>query len=246
VSRGLAADPVARWGGARAVAALALQARREKFWAAAVEIVRALSSVAGPEADRALNGLLASVRNPKVLRAVVAEIARRALPGADLKLAPLARRHANQVEATRALGALGGGRHLPLLLKNLKTPSYRDVLASASVSALASTRDPKVLPKLKAAAVAPSPYGARAAALRALADYASHDPSLVPWLCARVSDPDERLTLAAVAALGSTEDERALPTLERLVKKAGNPRVRVYAEEALTRVKAGGKKASLK
>ena len=67
----------------------------------------------------------------------------------------------------------------------------------------------------------------------------------MPWLCERVENYDERLTLAAVAALGSTEDERALPTLERLAKKAGNPRVRVYAEEALTRVKAGGKKAAL-
>jgi aminopeptidase N len=249
VSRGLAADHVARWGGERAVAALALQARREKFWAAAVEIVRALSSVSGAEADRALDGLLSSVKHPKVLRAVVAEVARRARPGAERRLAPFARRHASlgvQAEATRALGALGGGRHQALLLKNLRTPSYRDVLANASVSALASTRDPKVLPRLKAAAVAPSPYGARTAALRALADYASHDPAVVPWLCARVSDPDERLTLAAVAALGATEDERVLPTLERLVKKAGNPRVRVYAEEALTRVKAGGKKAALK
>ncbi len=249
LSRGLAAEHVARWGGSRALAALALQARRERFWAAAVEIVRALASVPGAEADRALDGLLASVKHPKVLRAVVAEVARRARPGADAKLVPLARRHANlgvQAEATRALGALGGARHLPLMLKNLGTPSYRDALASASVSALAATRDPKVVPKLKAAALAPSPFGARVVALRALADYSSHDPSLVPWLCARVSDPDERLTLAAVAALGSTEDERALPTLERLVKKAGNPRVRVYAEEALTRVKAGGKKAALK
>jgi HEAT repeat protein len=83
-------------------------------------------------------------------------------------------------------------------------------------------------------------------ALRAVADFAAHDPALVPWLCARVDDADERVTLSAVAALGSTEDERALPTLERLAKKAGNPRVRVYAEEALTRVKAGGKKAALK
>jgi aminopeptidase N len=249
VSRGLAADHVARWGGPSAVAALALSARREKFWAAAVEIVRALSSLPGAEADRALDGLLKTAKHPKVLRAVVAEVARRARPGADLKLAPLARRHANlgvQAEATRALGSLGGDRHRALVLKNLKTPSYRDVLASASVAALASSRDPRVVPKLKAAAVSPSPYGARAAALRALADYASHDPSLVPWLCERVGDPDERLNLAAVAALGSTEDERTLPTLERLAKKASNPRVRVYAEEALTRVKAGGKKASLK
>jgi aminopeptidase N len=249
VARLLAADHVARWGGDKALAALSAQVRRERFWGAAVEMVRALGSLPGPDADRVLDGLLSSTKHPKVLRAVVAEVARRARPGADAKLAPLARRHpflGVQVEATRSLGALAGGRRLPLALKNLKTPSYRDVLAAGAVSALASTRDPRVLPRLKAAAVSPSPYGARVAALRALADYSAHDPALVPWLCARVEDPDERVTLSAVAALGSTEDERALPTLERLAKKAGNPRVRVYAVEALTRVKAGGKKASLK
>ncbi|MFI5362715.1 MAG: M1 family aminopeptidase [Elusimicrobiota bacterium] len=249
VSRLLAADRVARWGGEKAALALAASVRREKFWGAAVEMVRALASLPGADVDRALESLLSSVKHPKVLRAVVSEVARRARPGADAKLAPLARRHASlgvQAEATRALGALAGGKHLPLVVKNLKTESYRDVLASAAVSALASTRDPKVLPRLKAAAVAPSPYGARVAAWRALADFAAHEPSLVPWLCARVSDADERITLSAVAALGATEDERALPVLERLSKKAGNPRVRVYAVEALTRIKAGGKKAALK
>jgi HEAT repeat protein len=52
--------------------------------------------------------------------------------------------------------------------------------------------------------------------------------------------------LSAVAALGSTEDERALPTLEKLAKKSGNPRVRVYAEEAAARVRADGKMAAIK
>jgi len=249
VSRTLAADHVARWGGPKAVAALAAQIRREKFWGAGVEMARALGGVPGAEADAALDGLLSSVRHPKVLRAVVAEVARRASPGADKKLVPLARGHRAlgvQAEATRALGALGGGRYLPVALKNLRTPSYRDVLGAAAVSALAATRDPKVLPRLKSAAAPGSPYGVRVAALRALSDYSAHDPALVPWLCARVEDPDERVTLVGVAALGATEDERGLPTLERLAKKAGNPRVRVYAEEAVARVKAGGKKASLK
>ncbi len=249
VARLQAADHVARWGGAQAVAALAAQVRREEFWGAGVEMVRALGGLPGAEADKALASLLKSARHPKVLRAVVAEVARRARPGADRLIAPLARRHrwlGVQVEATRALGTLGGGRHLGLAVKNLGVASYRDVLGSAAVAALASTRDVKHLPRLKKAAAAPSPYGVRVAALRALADFSAHDPSLVPWMCARVSDPDERVTLTAVAALGSTEDERALPTLERLAKTASNPRVRVYAEEAATRVKAGGKKAALK
>ena len=249
VARLQAAEQLARWGGAKSVAALAARVRREPFWGAGTEMVRALGSVPGAEADAALDALLRSVRHPKVLRAVVAEVARRARPGSDVKLAALARGHRYlgvQAEATRALGALGGGRHLAVVSRNLRTPSYRDVLASASVSALSASRDPGVIPRLKAAAGPKSPYGARVSALRALSEFAAQDPSLVPWLCARVSDPDERVTLTAVAALGAAEDERSLPTLENLAKKAGNPRVRVYAEEALTRVKAGGKKASLK
>ncbi|NNN04528.1 MAG: M1 family metallopeptidase [Elusimicrobia bacterium] len=249
VLRALAAGPVARWGGEAAVAALSQAAAREKFWGAGVEMVRALGSLPGVAADRALDGLLRSVRHPKVLRAVVAEIARRARPGADARLAPLAARHPAlgvQAEALRGLAALGGTRGAAAAARGLKTPSYRDALASSAVSGLAASRDPKALPRLKAAALAPSPYGARAAAWRALADYAVRDAALVPWMCARVEDADERLTLSAVAALGATEDERTLPTLERLAKKSGNPRVRVYAEEAAARVKADGKKAALK
>jgi len=248
ILRALAAEPVARWGGEDAARALAAAAAREKFWGAAVEMVRSLGGVPGAAADRALDGLLKSVKHPRVLRAVVAEVARRGRAGAEARLAPFARRHPAlgvQAEALRGLASLGGSRSSSAVARGLRTPSYRDVLASAAVSGLAASRDPRVLSRLKAAAVAPSPYGARAAAWRALADFAAFDPSLVPWMCARVSDPDERLTLSAVAALGAAEDERALPLLERLAKKSANPRVRVYAEEALARVKADGKKAAL-
>ncbi len=248
VVRALAAPQVARWGGERSIRLLADAASRERFWGAAVEMVRALATIPGETADAALDRLLKTARHPRVLRAVVSEVARRARPGAQTRLAPLARRHPAlgvQAEALRGLAALGGREGAALAQKALKIPSYRDALASSAVSGLAASRDPQVLPRLKAAALAPSPYGARAAAWRALAEYAARDSSLVPWMCERVQDPDERLTLSAVAALGATEDERALPTLERLAKKAANPRVRVYAEEAAARVKADGKKAGL-
>jgi aminopeptidase N len=249
VSRLLAAEPVARWGGEAAVSSLLAQIRREKFWGAAVEMVRTLGSMPGADVDQALDGLLRSVKHPKVLRTVVGEVARRARPGSAAKITALARRHPAlgvQVEATRALGSLTGSKGLGLILKNLKTKTYRDVLASAAVSALAGTRDPKVVSRLKAAALAPSPYGARVSALNALADFSQWDPTVVPWMCERVEDGDERLMLSAIAALGRTEDERCLPTLAKLAKRVGNPRVRVYAEEAQARVKAGGAKASLK
>ena len=47
-----------------------------------------------------------------------------------------------------------------------------------------------------------------------------------------------------VAALGRTGDERALPVLEKAVKSAGNPRIRVYATESIARITAGAKTTS--
>ncbi|MBI4371888.1 MAG: HEAT repeat domain-containing protein [Elusimicrobia bacterium] len=247
VSRALAAEPVARWGGEKAVAALQAQIRRERFWGAAVEMIRALGAINGRSADRALEGLL-DRPHPKALRAVVAEIGRRAQSSAARLLAPLARRHAFlgvQAEATRQLGGLGSPSHLSIAERNLKTASYRGVLAASAVSALSAARDPRRIPQLKSKASAGAPFAPRAAALRALAEHAAHDTTLVPWLCGHAEDRDERVTLVALAALGSTEDERALPFLDRLAKSAANPRVRVHAAEAAARVKAGGSKASL-
>ncbi|MBI3288793.1 MAG: HEAT repeat domain-containing protein, partial [Elusimicrobia bacterium] len=90
----------------------------------------------------------------------------------------------------------------------------------------------------------PYRFGARIAAIRALADYASIIPEAVPTLCALMSEADERMSLVACASLGRTGDERALPVLEKAAKSAGNPRIRVYAAESAARIKAGSKTAS--
>jgi HEAT repeat protein len=71
-----------------------------------------------------------------------------------------------------------------------------------------------------------------------MADYAPLSEQVVPWITEAAQDPDERVTLAAVSALGQLEDERALPTLEKL-KTHPNQRVRVYAEEAIARIRPG-------
>ena len=59
-----------------------------------------------------------------------------------------------------------------------------------------------------------------------------------------LDESDERISLTACAALGRTGDERALPALEKAAKSAGNPRIRVYATEAVARIKAGSKTKS--
>ncbi|MCR4296981.1 MAG: HEAT repeat domain-containing protein, partial [Elusimicrobia bacterium] len=88
------------------------------------------------------------------------------------------------------------------------------------------------------------PYGARVAAIRGLAEYSASSSEAVPALLALLTEPDERISLIATAALGRTGDERALPALEKAAKSSGNPRIRVYAAESAARIKAGAKTKS--
>ena len=247
VSRAQAAAPVAEWGGERAVAALEAAVRREKFWGAAAEMAAALGTVQGHGAVAALRRLLRSASNPKVRRVVVDQLGRRGTAADAALLAPLARSARSllvRAEATRALGHLAYGKHRGLIEANLKAKTYRDGVAAAAVAAIAASRDPGAAKRLLAVVKPPHRFGARVAAIRALAEYAPAAPDAVPALTGLLCDPDERISLVACAALGRTNDERALPALEKASKSAGNPRIRVYATEAVARIKAGSKTKS--
>ncbi|MEK7388231.1 MAG: M1 family metallopeptidase [Elusimicrobiota bacterium] len=242
VSRALAARPVARWGGRRAVAALEAAAKRETFWGASAEMVSALGDVRGHEAVAALRRLLADISHPKVRRVVIETLGRRGTAADARLLAPLARRAPSlgvRAAATKALGLLDYARHRGLIAQNMKTRTYRDVLAAAAVAAVAASRDAGAARRLLKATRPPFAFGARIAAIRAMAEYAIDTPRAVPTLCSLLHEDDERISLIACAELGRTGDERAIPFLEKAAKSAGNPRIRVYAAESLARIKAG-------
>ncbi|MCM2303614.1 MAG: M1 family metallopeptidase [Elusimicrobia bacterium] len=246
-SRAQAAAHVAAWGGDKAVSELEAAAKREKFWGAAAEIVSALGTVHGHGAVAALRRLLSAVPHPKVRRVVVEQLGRRGAPADARLLAPLARSGRSllvRAEATRALGQLDYRGHRGIIEANLKAKTYRDGVAAAAVSAIAASRDPGAAKKLIALAGGARPYGARVAAIRALAEYAPADSGAVPALLGLLDESDERVSLVACAALGRAGDERALPRLEKAAKSAGNPRIRVYATEAVARIKAGAKTKS--
>ncbi|MBI4062140.1 MAG: M1 family metallopeptidase [Elusimicrobia bacterium] len=247
VSRALAASMVAAWGGEQAVAELEAAAKREKFWGASAEIILALGRVSGHAPASALRRLLGRVEHPKARRAIIEQLGLRGAPADARRLAPSARSATSllvRAEATRALGRLDYGRHRRLIEANLKASTYRDGVAAAAVSALAASRAPEAAKKLLALAKRPNRFGARVAAIRALAEYATTTPDAVPVLLDLMSESDERIGLAACAALGRANDERALPRLEKAAKSAGNPRIRVYATESIARIKAGAKTRS--
>lgn len=249
-SRMLAAHGVARWGGTVAIADLEKAARRAKYWGEAAEAVSALGSIRGHGAVEALRRLLTALKNPKVVRVVVEQLGRRGDASDARRLAPLARSGRSllvRAEATRSLGLLDLPRHRALIERNAKARTYRDGVASAAVTALAYGKDPNSVKALLKLSQIPNRFGARVAAIRALADYAPVSPLAVPALTELVSDSDERLSMTACAALGRTGDERALPALEKAAKSAGNPRIRVYATEAVARIKGATKtKSTLK
>lgn len=246
-SRALAAPHVAAWGGEAAVAALEAAAKREKFWGASAEIVAALGSIQGHGAVPALRRLVGSLKDPKARRAAVDQLGRRGTAADAALLAPLARSARSllvRAEATRAIGHLDYARYRGVIEANLRARTYRDGVAAAAVAAVAASRAPDAAKKLLGLIAPAHPYGARVAAIRGLAEYAAASPEAVPALLSLLSEPDERISLIATAALGRTGDERALPALEKAAKSSGNPRIRVYASESVARIKAGSKTKS--
>jgi aminopeptidase N len=240
VSRGEAAARVARWGDDAAVALLARAIRQEKFWGAACDMVRALGNIKSETAFRELSRLI-KIRHPKVRRAVVDALGGWSRPEVARLVAPLAKKDPSVlVESTacRVLGATKDPKYKGLLLEASRRKSYRDVVAAGAIGGLSATRDPKHLDFLLKSSRQPNSFTVRVQALRSLAEYAPISDKVVPAICEQTDDQDERFNLAAIAILGQMEDERALPTLEKL-KKDPNSRLRSYAEESIARIRSG-------
>lgn len=238
--RHFAARNAAFWTDDKTVAALEQAVRREPFWGAGAEIARALGGMRTESSFQALKRLL-TIKHPKVRRAVVESLGGYKRPEAAALVAPLARRDPSvlvQAEAVKALGAIGDARYLGPIKAAFSQSSYRDVIGAGGVTALAAFHDEKNLETLRKMSLPPHTFARRAQAIRALADYAPVSDSVIAWIGEASQDPDERVTLAAVSALGQLEDERALPLLEK-AKTHPNTRVRVYAEEAIARTRAG-------
>ncbi|MBI5629347.1 MAG: HEAT repeat domain-containing protein [Elusimicrobia bacterium] len=239
-SRLEAARDVARWRGEGSVSLLEKAARRESFWGAGTEMIRALGSIESEKAFAALKGLL-KLEHPKMRRAAVDALGAYKRPENAKIFLSLSSADASlhvRSAACRALGALQDKRFSGTLKRNLGKDSYRGILSSGALQGLALTRAPGLLQTLHKACLPPRSYWGRLSAMRALSEYAPMAAEVVPWLCEMSSDPDERINLAAIHLLGELEDFRALDTLAKALKSP-NSRVRVYAEEAIAHIRAG-------
>lgn len=238
VSRSHAAASVARWGGASAITALERSARGDRFWATAAASARALGTIGTHAAQEALLRLV-SVRHPKVRRAAVESLAHFPNPKTAARVAGLITRDKSinvRAEAARTLGSVRDGKFIGSLKKGLGQRSWWDVVGAGAVQGLANTRDSKVLPLLKKAALPPTQFNRRGHAIRALGRFAHIDTGVVDCLSKSLYSRNERVLMAAIQTLGSIGDRRALLALRQAKKKHTDSRIKSYADEAIARI----------
>jgi HEAT repeat protein len=83
-----------------------------------------------------------------------------------------------------------------------------------------------------------------AAALETLASLQRHEPdktTVRERLAGYLTDPRDRIRLAAIDGLGRLEDPKALPLLEPFAERTGFPAESEAARKALERIRAGRK-----
>lgn len=241
LSRIHAARAAARWGGDGVVETIRRAMRREPFWGAAAEMAAALACIRTPAAFKALKTFV-HVRHPKVRRAVVQGLGEFKTGVSARLLLDLLGKDPSlhvQAEAARALGGLRDRRFYPHLIAKTRERCYRDIVPGGALQGLANAMDPALLPVLRRHSRGPGSCPGRLYAIRALAQFSGISSRVIPWLGGYVADEDERVSMTAIAALGQTGDERALPVLERIRDRTSSCRHRTCAEESIARIRAG-------
>jgi len=152
-----------------------------------------------------------------------------------------------QATALRALGPYAKPEARDLLVKFLNTPSYRDRLAEAAMAGMKAQDDPAFVAPLLAALQAheatlmSTVFSAGLDALATLARNEAKKDSLRDFLTARVNSSKERVRLAAITALGTLEDPRAIAALETFTGLAADRPEKTAADKALVLLRTARK-----
>ncbi len=154
-----------------------------------------------------------------------------------------------QATALRALGPYAKPEIRDLLVKFLHTASFRDRLAVAAIGAMKAQDDPSyAAPILTALQQQEATFSSSAfsTGLEAIAALSRHEPkkdTVREFLTARVNSPRERVRRAAITALGTLEDPRAIATLQTFTALAADRPEKVAADKAIALLRTARKPA---
>ena len=215
--------------------------------------VRAAASRAlrGIHNDESFDALVASMKqsDARVRRQVVMDVTSFYRPAAFEQSQKVVENEKNPDIVAAALSALAplGTNARPTLVKFLNSNSWRQQYAETAMTAMRAQNDPFYIDSVRAALQErKKEFTSRtvAIALDVLA-YLSREQenkeSVREVIASHVNDPRQNIRLAALNALGTLRDERAIPVLERFTTLSKNSPERTTAERAVESIRAARK-----
>lgn len=228
------------------VAKLKQALNQDPFHAVRTEAANALRNI---HSDEALEALLASTNQPDArVRRQVRQVLRGfyrepVIAGARAALAT-EKNPDIVVELVRTLGLSSDPATRDELLARLRSDSFRNIVADAAIAAMRAQDDPAyVAPLLEALRFRGPAFtsGDFAQALGTLAHLARNDAdktAVREFLAARTLDPRRHVAGAAIRALGTLGDPRALAVVQTFATADKDSPERRAAEEAMSRLRA--------
>jgi aminopeptidase N len=204
----------------------------------------ASQSIRAIQTEDALSALIASAKqsDARVRRAVLSDIASFYRDASYAELLRASREEKNPEIKALAIAALGAYQKpevKDLLLQNINSESYRSVLASAAVNGIRAQDDASyVAPLLEVLRNKGTNFttGGFARGLDTLAWLARNEENkngVREFLVGFVNSPKRRVQLAAIAALGTLGDAKAIAVLEKFTNAPKESPERTAAEKSL-------------
>ncbi len=218
---------------------------KEPFWGVRAEMAKALGKIQLPQARDALIGALKDSDTRVRASAVDALGHFREDPKAAQAIRATFQSQPNiyvRGAAAKAYAAARAPDALPLLKEAARVNSYRSVVAVGAYEGMKDLGDPKAIPILEEGTRYGLDRRRREAAILALGGLARGDQkkAVVDFLLPLLQDPWIFVRDAAIQALGTAKDERAIPALLDASKNEIDPRLRRHARQAIASIRSAG------
>jgi aminopeptidase N len=249
IGRFIACEQLAERRDGESVARLKEALNKDGYWAVRAAASKALRSM---HHDEAFAALRASMKQPdaRARRQVVTDVVSFYRPEAFDAALTVVRTEKNPdivAAALRALDSASTTNVRAALIEFLHSKSWREHLAETSLGVIRARRDPLFIELLHAAITQRAnefPRPVLGTALDTIASLARDeaDKGLVRELVAGfLDDRREAVRVAAINALGTLRDERALPLLDRFALAQKAVPERAAAERAIESIRSGKK-----
>ncbi len=244
----LALDLLADKPDADAVALIRKALEQSKHYAVRIRAAETLRKAASPEAFAALKSTLPET-DARVRNAIVRAIGGFLEPDTASTLRTVVGNEQNPgivATALRALAPWNSAETRTLLAQNLSRNTFRERIIEGALSTMKAQEDPAhvrhILALLDARKDLPSQTFALA--LETLAHLQRHEPeksAVRDRLSRHLTDPRERVRLAAINGLGNLDDPKAIALLETIAERSSTHPETQPAIKAIERLRAGKK-----